>query len=221
MGHLRHIVLVAVAVLLWVAPGAAGQESQGTSAGGLGPADTVAGLTGGELLRDSWAQLLSVPLAENPFNGNCQPLAHGRAPTPIAFGLDPSIPTSCTVKAGTSVFLRFGTACTDVESPRYLDEAAQIECARGFNRHITTIYVAFDNSQPVDIRRPEFEIVSPQGTVALPAHNILGVPPQTATFTAVAWGALLTGLDRGSHITTFEVVGTGFDVTYTTFIIVV
>jgi hypothetical protein len=53
----------------------------------------VAGLTGGELLRDSWAQLLSVPLAENPFNGNCQPLAHGRAPTPIAFGLDPSIAT--------------------------------------------------------------------------------------------------------------------------------
>jgi hypothetical protein len=101
------------------------------------------------------------------------------------------------------------------------DEAAQIECARGFNRHITTIYVAFDNRERVDIRRPEFEIVSPQGTVALPGDNILGVPSQTATFTAVAWGALLTNLDRGSHITTFEVIGTGFDVTYTMFIIVV
>ena len=220
MRRLRHLVLVAVAVMLWVAPEAAGQAPRDSGAPALVPADTVAGLTAGELLRDSWMQLFSVPLAENPFNGHCQPLAHGRAPTPIALGLPASIPITCTIKQGASVFLRFGSVCTDVEKPRYLTEAAQIECALASNRHITAIDIAFDDGEPVDIRRPEFQIVSPQGTVALPANNVVGVPAQTATFTAVAWGALLSGLDRGSHSTTFHVAGTGFDVTYTTFITV-
>jgi hypothetical protein len=219
MTHLRRIALVAVALTLSVAPVAVGQ-SQPNSGPVVAPADKIAGLTGGELLRDSWAQLLSLPIAENPFNGHCQALAGGKVRVPIAFGLDPSVPITCAAGEGDSLFLRFGTVCTNVEKPPYYgaDEAAQIECARASNRHIRAIDLTVDGGLTVSIRQARFEIVSPQGTVQLPADNILGVPPQTVTFTAVAWGSLVSKLDRGQHTTRFHVKGDGFDATYTTIV---
>jgi hypothetical protein len=43
IGHLRHILLLVVAVVLWGVPAAAGQESQRTGAAVLAPADTWPG----------------------------------------------------------------------------------------------------------------------------------------------------------------------------------
>jgi hypothetical protein len=89
---------------------------------------------------------------------------------------------------------------------------------RASNRHIRVIELTVDGGPTVSTRQARFEIVSPQGTVQLPANNILGVPPQTATFTAVAWGALVSKLDRGQHTTRFHLRGDGFDATYTTIV---
>jgi hypothetical protein len=172
-------------------------------------------MTGGELLRESWAQLLSLPAAENPFNGHCQPLADGKVPTPIAFGLDPSSPITCTARAGTTMFIRIGAVCTSVDKPAHVDEAGQIQCARAIaDRYIKALSVTVDGGETVNIREPRFEITSPQGTVALPA--IAGDPPQTATFSAFAWAVFVSKLDRGQHTTKLHVVGPGLDVTYTT-----
>jgi hypothetical protein len=212
-----------MALAACVAPVAGSQASPSKSGAVLAPADRVAGVTGGELLGESWTQLLSLPIGENPFNGHCQPLAGGKVRAPIALGLDPSVPITCTANEGTVLFLRFGTVCSNVEkgSAGGADEAAQIKCASASNKHIRAIYVTVDGGQAVNIREPRFELVSPQGTVELPENNILGVPPQTATFTAVGFGALVSKLSLGRHTITFEVVGTGFDVTYTTLVDIV
>ena len=138
-------------------------------------------------------------------------------PTPIAFGLDPSSPITCTARAGTTMFIRIGAVCTSVDKPVHVDEAGQIECARASaGRYIRALSLTVDGGEAVSIRESRFEITSPQGTVALP-----GVPPQTATFSAFAWGALVSKLDRGQHTTKLHVVGPGLDVTFTTIIDIV
>jgi hypothetical protein len=47
--------------------------------------------------------------------------------------------------------------------------------------------------------RPAYQICSPQQDVQLLADNLLGVPPQAATFVACGWVAWLTGLPGGRH----------------------
>jgi hypothetical protein len=54
--------------------------------------------------------------------------------------------------------------------------------------------------EPVNTRAPRFAVVSPQMTVDLPPDNILGVPPQTATFVAAGWAMTLRRLLPGEHI---------------------
>jgi hypothetical protein len=91
-------------------------------------------------------------------------------------------------------------------------------CARYAGRYIKALSITVDGGETITIREPRFEITSPQGTVEVPANNILGVPPQTVSFSAFAWGVLVSKLDRGQHITKLHVVGPGSDVTYTTII---
>ena len=129
---------------------------------------------------------------------------------------------TCTVRRGTSLFTRVGAVCTNVEEPPDygVDEAAQIACARASNQDITAITLSVDRRAAVNIHKRRFEIVSPQGAVRLPANNILDVPPQTATFTAVAWGAFISNLERGQHTIRLRLLGADFDVTYTTILTV-
>ena len=51
----------------------------------------------------------------------------------------------------------------------------------------------------LDLRQRKFESCSPQRHVQLPPGNILGVPPQRATFTACGWIAWVAGLPAGQH----------------------
>ena len=57
----------------------------------------------------------------------------------------------------------------------------------------------------MNVVRRRFELFSPQTTADLPEGNFLGVPPQTITFTAHAWGAVVRGLRPGHHAVTLEV----------------
>ena len=66
--------------------------------------------------------------------------------------------------------------------------------------------VSVDGGRPVQIRRPRFELFSPQRTVRLPEDNLLDnpdegidVPAQTVTLSAHAWGAAVRGLSLGGH----------------------
>ena len=53
---------------------------------------------------------------------------------------------------------------------------------------------------PVEIRKPQFELFSPQRTVLLPADNILGLDgPQLITLSAHGWGAAVRELNVGEH----------------------
>jgi len=62
--------------------------------------------------------------------------------------------------------------------------------------------IAVDGGEPVEQIAARFERTSPQRTVELPADNVLGVPPQTATFVAHGWVALVRKLRAGEHTIT-------------------
>ena len=65
--------------------------------------------------------------------------------------------------------------------------------------------ITVDDGPTVDLLSPRFEVISPQRTVQLPPDNFLGVDPQTATFVAHGWAALVRGLRPGQHTITVTV----------------
>ena len=67
MRHLHWIVLAAVAVALWAAPVAGAHDPHKDHGGAVvAPAKD-------KWLGESWAQIYSLPLSENPFAGNGNP----------------------------------------------------------------------------------------------------------------------------------------------------
>lgn len=174
----------------------------------VAPARHVAGLSGDELLGESWARRLVLP-ADNQFVGRCQALGTGRTVLSPVIGADDT--ATCAATPGTPVFLRFGTFCDDVEPPPFFgaDEAAQRACAVAADQAVVALRITVDGAPAVDIHRPRYELISPQRVVNLPADNFVGVPPQTMAFVAHAWGALVRGLRPGLHTISFEIVTTG------------
>ena len=67
------------------------------------------------------------------------------------------------------------------------------------------ISIAVDGGEPVDIRNPRFELISPQRSVELPEDNYLGVPAGPATFVAHGWAGLVEKLRPGEHTITVVV----------------
>jgi hypothetical protein len=196
----RACVLVTLAI---ASCGAMTAIAQGRDHAVVTPVHHVAGLTGGELLAESWAQRLVLP-ADNPFVGGCQRLGHGRQVlSPV---IDANDTATCTARPGTPVFLRFGSFCDDVEPPPFFgaDEAAQRACAVAADENVVALRVTVDGGPAVDIHRPSFELISPQRTVQLPPDNFVGVPAQSMTFVAHAWGAVVRGLQPGAHVIAFE-----------------
>jgi hypothetical protein len=219
--HLRCTVLAVVAFALCAAPVAVAKVPKKDGGAGVAPVHSVAGLTGGELFGEAWAQLLSNPVGT--FSGSCTPLGHkGKvlAPEP-----DENFTATCTVKPGTPLFFLFGTECSNVEEPPFFGdtEEEQRECAIAFDQEFfVSASITVDDGEPVEILNPRFELISPQLTVELPEDNFLGVPPQTATFVAHGWGAIVRGLRPGQHtITVLVTTVDGFETTFTTTINVV
>jgi hypothetical protein len=200
MRQLRWAILAVVAGALCAAPVAAAHDH--TERGAVvAPADKVAGLTGGELLGEAWVQLLSHPA--NTFAGSCTPVVRKVvSPEPDADGN-----SSCTIKKGTSLFIPVGSDCSNVEPDPFFgaDEAAQRECAIAADEFFVAISIAVDGGEPVDIRNPRFELISPQRSVVLPEDNYLGVPAGPATFVAHGWAGLVKNLRPGEHTITVVV----------------
>jgi hypothetical protein len=200
MKHLRYALLAVVAIALYATPVAVAHPPH-HGGGIVKPAHKVSGLTGDELLGESWVQLLSHPAGT--FTGGCVPVTRKVvSPDP-----DADLNASCTIKKGTSVFIPVGSDCSDVEPPPFFgeDEEAQRECAIAADEFFVAISIAVDGGKAVDTRNPRFELVSPQRAVELPEPNFLGVPAGPATFVAHGWGALVKKLRPGDHTITVEV----------------
>ena len=194
---LRCVVPALVAgVVLCVCAPVAGAHPPKQDGAVVAPIHRIGGLTGPELLAESWTRSLLVS-GEDPYAGGCAPVGKALELIP-----NEQLTAECTAPKGTKVLMMPGANCSDVEEPPFYgeDEAAQAACARAFSEQaLTSILVSVDGGPPVQIRAPEFELVSPQRTVELPPDNTLGVEPGPASFVAFSWGAAIKGLDVGTR----------------------
>jgi hypothetical protein len=208
MRHLRRTVLAALALALCL-PSMAGAHSASNAGGQLvSPQAVVDGITGGEAMGLSWARGYSLPSAENP--ARCLRLGRTRS---ILVAVDFE-PVPCTVRRGTTLLVwGITNTCSTVEEPPFLavGSTAQRRCARTLLEPIIdSVVLTVDRGRrPIDLKRPQFEIFSPQQHVLVPADNPFGVPAQRATFTAWGWVAWLKDLPAGQH--TIRTVTTGTD----------
>jgi hypothetical protein len=209
MAHRRRSVLATLAVAglvalqLWSASLASARDLAKGPGRLVAPHHRFDGVTGGDAMGAGWYRVLSLPAADNPWFGNgerCVTLGHHRMVL-LAIGNGP--PQTCTVKQGTAVFvIGIMTFCDNVEPPPFFgaDEAAQRDCAWALLRgDVRSIRLTVDDGKAVDLHVPRYASCSPQRRVRLLADNILGVPPQPATFTACGWVAWLTDLPPGRH----------------------
>jgi hypothetical protein len=199
--HLRWIVLGSVALALCAAQPAAARPPGGAV---ISPGHAAGGLSGPQLLGESWAIQLEQPA--DAFLGGCLFVGNrDKVAVPVP---DENLTAFCTVKPGTAVYILPGSECSDVEDPPFFgaDAAEQRACAIAFDRDFfVAASISVDGGTPVDMLRPRFEVVSPQMTVDLPEDNLLGVPPGPATFVAHAWAVLVRGLPPGEHVISVDV----------------
>lgn len=194
MRHLRRTVLAALAVALCAAPVA---SAQGSAAEGRG---VVVVPAQARWWGEFWTQIYSLPVSENPFEGNGNPCLT------VGHKVIEEVGRPCTIEQGTAFTLGFGSAWSNVEDPFPQTEAEQRAAALAFDQaNYAEVHVTVDGGTPVDIRRPPFEHFSPQRTVQLPADNFLGVAAQTVTLTAHGWTAVVRNLRPGQH----TIVGDG------------
>jgi hypothetical protein len=213
MRHLRYAVLASLAIVLCAAPVAVAKKGSAKAGGAVAaPVHNIGGLTSSELFGEAWADLLSNPVGT--FEGGCQSLGHkGKVQAPVP---DADLTSTCTVKPGTPVLFFFGSECSNVEEPPFFgaDAAAQRACALAADEaFFVSGSIAVDGGEPASIVNSRFELFSPQRTVELPPDNFLGVPPQTATFVAHGWAAIVQGLRPGHHVITVVVEDIEFGAT--------
>lgn len=196
MNQLRRFTLVMLALALLAAPAALAKEKQ---KGELVPVpNRIAGMTGGELLGEGWADFLAVPAGT--FSGGCGPVAHKI----VAPEVDADGNASCTVRKGTTIMLFLGSECSNVEEAPFFgaDARQQRQCAIEADEFFVSAPLSLDGGAPVEQVAPRFEEISPQRSVELPPGNILGVDPGPATFVAHGWVVLVQKLDPGEHLLT-------------------
>ena len=105
MRHLRQTVLAAVAVALCVAPVASAQSPRENRGGAVvAPAKD-------KWLGESWAQLYSLPVSENPFRGNGNPCLT------LANKVIQEIGGPCTIEQGTTFTTYVGSAWSSADEP--------------------------------------------------------------------------------------------------------
>jgi hypothetical protein len=202
--QLRTTVL-AVLSILGVAlspPVASAQDPHGNDGGARIAPASGGGLTGDELLGEVWAQNLALPASNDPFDQSCIPFARNViAPHPGEPGI-----ARCNATPRTRLFVFFGSFYSNLDPPFPTTEEAQLAAAVADDQAFHELNVTVDDGHTVNLVRRRYELFSPQRTVQLSDDNFYGVPAQTITFTAHAWGAVIRDLRPGRHKVTFEVV---------------
>ncbi|WP_405477455.1 hypothetical protein [Streptomyces canus] len=211
MTQLRHarwsmIVIMAViaAMQLWAVPAASARVTSGGEGHLAEPHKKIDGVTGSDAMGEGWYRSLSLPAAENPAFGNGDRCVKIGRTGKVLLAIGNGPPQTCTVPEGTAVFvIGIMAFCDNVEAPPWYgaDEAAQRECAWAVLRSTTeSVQFTVDGGKAIDLQKRRFEICAPLRAVQLLPDNILGVPPQPATFTACGWVAWLTDLAPGRHV---------------------
>ena len=205
MRQRRSTVLAVLAVLgvaLCAAPAASANDPHGDDGGAVIAPARGGGLTGGELLGEVWAQNLALPASNDPFDRSCIPFARNViAPHPGEAGV-----ATCNATTRTRLFVFFGSFYSNLDPPFPTTEEDQLAAAVADDQAFRQLNVTVDYGRTVNLVRRRFELFSPQRTVQLLDDNLYGVPAQTITFTAHAWGAVIRDLRPGQHTVTFEVV---------------
>jgi hypothetical protein len=210
MSHLRRFVLAvpaALAIALCGAPTAGAHMPSQDGGRIVTPDHTFGGLSGGEVMGQSWVRVYSLPEAENPFFGNGEQCVRLGRKGKVLKIYGPE----CTVPQGTAVLINgFSGACSDAEPPPgfAIGKAAQRRCAEGTIRPlIKSIHLTLDGGEPVDIHRRRYEIFSPQMKLQVPEDHPFATPG-AHTLTAWGWEAWVTKLRPGRHTIRTEVTFT-------------
>lgn len=194
MWRLARVLLVVLVGVVVTAPAAsAGPDHGSWPVPDREPAVLLGGL---------WEVVLETPVPENPLAAGeawCVELDGVVAP----FTLDPAAVPTCTVDAGTEIFVAaVSVECSTVEEPPFYggNEAELRQCVRDLDVLQGDLTVAVDG-EPVPLTLVE----SPLLRLDLPEDDLLGVPPQQALSVASGLVALLQPLPPGTH----EIVTTG------------
>ena len=147
MNQLRRFTLVMLALALYATPDALAKDKQ---KGELVPVpQRVAGMTGGELLGEGWADFLAAPAGT--FSGGCMPVAH----KVVSPEVDAEGNASCTIRKGTTLMLFLGSECSNVEEEPFFgaDARQQRQCAIEADQFFVSALVSLDGGAPVNRSR--------------------------------------------------------------------
>lgn len=181
MRLLRRTVLATALIALAAAPAVAVAHDR-----------PVVSPSNGDLLGESWVRGYQFPAA-----GPADPCVHLTRRVVRAYGA-----ARCTLERDEALLLGVGTACSNVEPPPGYapDERSQRRCAiRSDYSSIRSSTLTVDGRRVIDLRRPRFELVSPQQTFLLPPDNGFGAGPGPWTLTAHGWEAIVWRLSVGTH----------------------
>jgi hypothetical protein len=186
----------------WAVPAAVTLALCSSSSAAAGGAPVVTPSSGHELA-EWFKTVLELPTPVNPVGAGdpCARLGpNGKLLIAVSF---PDAPANCTAEFGTIVNTGTDHFCStfsfDRDSKFYAeDKRDQRECARRVSTE-TAVLVSVDGAPGVDLTQPQFSAYTPQLTIRLPADNIFGINPETATITGFGWHASIHGLSVGRH----------------------
>jgi hypothetical protein len=186
-------------IQLGSAPVVGAQVARSDGGGRIVPVHRADGKSAGALLGQVWTLGYTTPVSQEIA---CRRI--GQTGHVLVFpGGEP-----CTIERGTPVFLSLGGTCDDVVDPTIdpnradyaVGEAAQRECAERLSKEVFAgVSVSVDDGTAVDIRKPRYEVFSPQQHVQLAPDNFYGISPRPVTFVAFGWSALVQNLSLGVH----------------------
>ena len=150
-----------------------------------------------------WAQNLALPASNDPFAGTCIPFVRNViAPHPGETGT-----ARCNATPSTRLFVFFGSFWSALEEPFPETEEEQLAAAVAADQAIHELNVTVDRRQDRQPRQATVRaLLAADERCNCSTTTSSGVPAQTTTFTAHAWGAVIRKLRPGRHTVTFEVV---------------
>jgi hypothetical protein len=162
-----------------------------------------------QLLESLWLKVFDLPIDENPFAGGdpCLMLEHPRTGDPVLAPFAPPSPTTtCTVPAGTELFVTgWSSECSNVEGPPFHgDGKPELQrCARDADAGLNKPVVTFDGLS-VRLKEVKTGLIE----AVLPEDNIFGVDPGTPIESVGHGWVALVPLTPGQHILRIRNTGT-------------
>jgi hypothetical protein len=171
------------------------------------PSVVVDGMSGGDVMGETWSLLFTLPKKQNPSFGNDRCRTMGQDGEILS--VPGEGPVTCTVKKGTTVFaIGIMGFCGTFDKEASFTPEEQRACAtRRAGEDVKSISLTIDGGAPIDLMQERFFTCSPQREVDVVKPNGFGINPGDATFSACGWVAWIKNLPVGTHqlrsLTTF------------------